>query len=53
MDLLEPGYPDLVVSDAVDITYGFESAPYPFHLGLILIADHPLTGGVTSVITSA
>lgn len=42
VDMLEPGYPDLVVSDAIDITYGFESAPYPVHLGLLLIADHPL-----------
>lgn len=42
VDMLEPGYPDLVVSDAIDITYGFESAPYPVHLGLLLFADHPL-----------
>ena len=42
VDLLEAGYPDLIVSDAVDITYGFESAPYPVRLGLLMIADHPL-----------
>ncbi|MFZ5562840.1 MAG: DUF362 domain-containing protein [Thermodesulfobacteriota bacterium] len=42
VDLLEPGYPDLIVSDAIDITYGFESAPYPVRLGLLMIADHPL-----------
>ncbi len=42
VDLLEAGYPDLIVTDAVDITYGFESAPYPVRLGLLMIADHPL-----------
>lgn len=42
VDMLEAGYPDLVVSDAVDITYGFESAPYPVRLGMLLIADNPL-----------
>ncbi len=42
VDLLEPGYPDLVVADAVDITYGFESAPYPVRLGALLISADPL-----------
>ena len=42
VDVLEAGYPDLIVSDAIDITYGFESAPYPVHLGLLLISDNPL-----------
>ena len=42
VDMLEPGFPGLVVSDAIDITYGFESAPYPVRLGLLLIADPPL-----------
>lgn len=42
VDMLEAGYPDLVVSDAIDITYGFESAPYPVKLGIILISDNPL-----------
>jgi uncharacterized protein (DUF362 family) len=42
VDLLEAGYPDLVVSDAIDITYGFESAPYPVRLGMVMIANHPL-----------
>ena len=42
VDLLEAGYPDLVVSDAIDVTYGFESAPYPVHLGLLMIANQPL-----------
>ena len=48
VDLLEPGYPDLIVSDAIDITYGFESAPYPVHLGLLMIADHPLAADVVA-----
>ncbi len=48
VDLLEAGYPDLVVSDAIDITYGFESAPYPVHLGALLISDHPLSADVVA-----
>ncbi len=48
VDLLEAGYPDLIVSDAVDITYGFESAPYPVRLGLLMIADHPLAVDVVA-----
>jgi uncharacterized protein (DUF362 family) len=42
VDLLEPGFPDLVVSDAIDITYGVESAPHPIRLGALIVADHPL-----------
>ncbi|HOP31468.1 MAG TPA: DUF362 domain-containing protein [Spirochaetota bacterium] len=42
VDMLEAGYPDLIVSDAIDITYGFESAPYPVRLGVLLISDNPL-----------
>jgi len=42
VDMLEAGYPDLIVSDAIDITYGFESAPYPVKLGILLISDNPL-----------
>lgn len=42
VDMLEAGYPDLVVSDAIDIAYGFESAPYPVRLGLLLVSDNPL-----------
>lgn len=42
VDLLEPGYPDLIVSDAIDITYGYESAPYPVRLGALLISNDPL-----------
>lgn len=42
VDLLEVGYPDLVVSDAIEIGHGSEFAPYPYHLGAILIANDPL-----------
>ncbi len=48
VDLLEPGFPDLVVTDAIDITYGFESAPYPVHLGMMLISDDPLAADVVA-----
>lgn len=42
VDLLEIGYPDVVVTDAVEIGTGYESAPYPHHLGAIMIADDPV-----------
>ena len=42
VDMLEIGYPDLIVSDAVTIGKGFESSPYPVHLGAILISNEPL-----------
>ncbi len=42
VDMLEIGYPDVIVSDAVTIGRGFESSPYPVHLGAILIANEPL-----------
>ncbi len=48
VDLLEAGYPDLVVSDAIDITYGFESAPYPVRMGALIISDHPLSADVVA-----
>ncbi len=48
VDLLEAGYPDLVLSDAIDITYGFESAPYPVRLGLVLGANDPLAADVVA-----
>jgi len=48
VDLLEPGYPDLVVSDAIDITYGVEGAPYAVRLGALMIADHPLAADVVA-----
>ena len=48
VDLLEVGYPDLIVSDAVEIGYGSEFAPYPYHLGAILIANDPLAMDVVA-----
>ncbi len=48
VDMLEIGYPHLIVSDAIDITYGFESAPYPVHLGALMISDHPLAADVVA-----
>ena len=42
VDLLEIGYPDLVVTDAVEIGTGFESAPRPIHLGALIVADDPV-----------
>jgi uncharacterized protein (DUF362 family) len=42
VDLLEFGYPNLIVTDAVVIGHGFESSPYPFHLGAMLISNDPL-----------
>lgn len=42
VDMLEIGYPDIIVSDAVTIGKGFESSPYPVHLGAIIISNEPL-----------
>ncbi|MFH1985385.1 MAG: DUF362 domain-containing protein [Pseudomonadota bacterium] len=48
VDLLEPGYPDLIVTDAVTIGRGFESSPYPVHLGAVLIANDPLAADMVA-----
>lgn len=48
VDLLEPGFPDLIVTDAIDITYGFESAPYPARLGALIISNDPLACDVAA-----
>jgi len=42
VDLLEVGYPDLIVTDAVVIGKGFESSPYPVDLGAVIIANDPI-----------
>jgi uncharacterized protein (DUF362 family) len=42
VDLLEIGFPDVVISDAIRIAHGYESAPKPFDLGVLLISDDPL-----------
>ena len=48
VDLLEPGFPDLVVSDAIDITYGIESAPHQVRLGALIFSNHPLAADVAA-----
>lgn len=42
VDLLEPGYPDLVITDAIDIGHGYESTPKLFRLGAIIISRDPI-----------
>jgi len=42
VDLLEVGYPDVVVADAVEVGHGYESAPHTVHLGAIMVADDPV-----------
>ncbi len=42
VDLLEIGYPNVVVTDATTIGHGFESAPQGYPLGLILVSNDPL-----------
>ena len=48
VDLLEMGYPNLIVTDAITIGHGFESSPYPFHLGVIMIANEPLAADMVA-----
>lgn len=48
VDMLEIGYPDLVVTDAVIIGKGFESSPYPVELGALLIANDPVAADVVA-----
>jgi len=48
VDMLEIGYPDVVVSDAVIIGRGFESSPYPVQLGAVLIANDPLASDMVA-----
>lgn len=42
VDVLEMGYPDAIIVDAVTIGTGFESAPRPIPMGAILVADDPV-----------
>jgi hypothetical protein len=42
VDMLEIGYPNLIVTDAITIGHGFESSPYPFRLGAVIISNEPL-----------
>jgi len=48
VDILEIGYPDLIITDAVTIGHGFESCAKPFHLGLIMISNDPLASDVVA-----
>ncbi len=48
VDLLEPGYPDLVVTDAITVGRGFESSPFPHHLGALIISNDPLACDVVA-----
>lgn len=48
VDILEIGYPDLVITDAVIIGHGFESCAKPFHLGLIMISNDPVASDVVA-----
>jgi uncharacterized protein (DUF362 family) len=48
VDILEVGYPDLIVTDAVIIGHGFESCAKPFHLGLIMISNDPIASDVVA-----
>jgi len=48
VDLLETGYPDMVITDAVIIGHGFESCAKPFHLGVILISNDPVAADVVA-----
>jgi len=48
VDILEVGYPDMVISDAVIIGHGFESCAKPFHLGLVMISNDPVAADVVA-----
>jgi uncharacterized protein (DUF362 family) len=42
VDLLAPGWPDLVIMDAIDVGVGNEAYPRLRHLGLILMGTNPV-----------
>jgi len=47
VDLLEAGYPDFIATDAVEIAMGGNQFTQPGrHLGLVILADHPLAHDV-------
>ncbi len=48
VDMLEIGWPHLVVSDAITIGRGFESSPYPVHLGVVIISNDPVACDVVA-----
>ncbi|MCP3952869.1 MAG: DUF362 domain-containing protein [Desulfobacterales bacterium] len=42
VDLLEVGYPDFIVMDAIDVGVGNEAVPSPRKLGLIIMGTNPV-----------
>lgn len=48
VDLLEIGYPDMVITDAITIGHGFESCAKPFHLGLMMISNDPIASDIVA-----
>ncbi|MCU0848280.1 MAG: DUF362 domain-containing protein [Spirochaetes bacterium] len=42
VDLIEAGYPDFIIMDAIDVGVGNEAVPTPRRLGLILMGINPL-----------
>lgn len=42
VDLLNPGYPDFIVMDAIDVGVGNEAFPSPRKLGLVIMGTNPL-----------
>ena len=48
VDMLEVGYPNLVVTDAITCGRGFESSPIPFQLGAILMANDPIAADMVA-----
>ncbi len=48
VDILEIGYPDIIITDAITIGHGFESCAKPFHLGVIMISNDPVASDVVA-----
>ncbi len=47
VDLLEIGYPDLIITDAIEVAMGGnQMTEHPLNLGVIIISDHPLSHDV-------
>ncbi len=48
VDLLEVGFPNLIVTDAITVGRGFESSPYPHHLGALIVSNDPVACDVVA-----
>ncbi len=48
VDLLEIGYPDIIITDAITIGHGFESCAKPSHLGLMMISNDPIASDIVA-----